>query len=161
MTAVLPARLLATLPAPLDPGDGNAPTVRRLTGSTLLVQRSDTELVTVTAEGEEVRFPAPWPRRYGTVAVAPGQDLAVFAGVHALRAVEPHGATRWEIRHGCWGSGCSGEHTSYEQYAADRPICTPTAARPCSPRTAPWSGPTSADRWRAAPSSRTRPTNGW
>lgn len=114
---VLPARLLATLAAPLDPDGAGRPVLQRLADTTLLVQSSDTELVTVTGEGEEVRFPAPWPRRFGTDAVAPARDLAVFAGVHALRAVAPDGTTRWEIRHGCWTGACDGAHSTYEEYA--------------------------------------------
>ncbi|MFE2284709.1 hypothetical protein ACFXDJ_11095 [Streptomyces sp. NPDC059443] len=116
----LPARLLATLTAPLDPAEATRPGVRRLADTTLLVQGSDTELVTVTGDGEEVRFPAPWPRRFGTDAVAPARDLAVFAGVHALRAVAPDGTTRWEIRHGCWTGSCDVVHASYEEYAHSR-----------------------------------------
>lgn len=73
------------------------------------------------SEGDTViRFPAPWPSRYGTCAVAPGGDLAVFAGVHALRAVDPTGEVRWEIRHGCWEGACRTLHTTYDEYASDR-----------------------------------------
>ncbi|MBV6699747.1 hypothetical protein KV557_22040 [Kitasatospora aureofaciens] len=67
---------------------------------------------------EVVRFPAPWPRDpINTVAVAGDLSVAVFAGVHALRAVEPGGRLRWEVRHGCWDSGCFEQHESYEEYA--------------------------------------------
>ncbi|MFJ1847284.1 hypothetical protein [Streptomyces sp. NPDC088146] len=93
----------------------------------LLLQRGDTELaaafVSVAPDTERapvIRFPAPWPRSFGTCTVAPGGDLAVFAGVHALRAVDPTGAVRWEVRHGCWDGSCPTLHTAYEEYAADR-----------------------------------------
>ncbi|MEV4282264.1 hypothetical protein [Actinoplanes xinjiangensis] len=41
---------------------------------------------------------------------APDQDIAVYAGVHGVRAVEATGAVRWEVRHGCWSG--SDTHTS-------------------------------------------------
>lgn len=40
-------------------------------------------------------------------------------GVHAVRSVEATGATRWEVRHGCWG-GCPLLHVSFDEYADDR-----------------------------------------
>lgn len=66
----------------------------------------------------KVRFPAPWPRRRGTWEVSPDASVAVFAGVHAVRAVEPSGATRWELRHGCWHGACQEMHESYDEYAS-------------------------------------------
>jgi hypothetical protein len=48
--------------------------------------------------------------------VAPDASLAVFAGVHAVRAVEPSGAVRWEVRHGCWYGACLEMHQSYDEY---------------------------------------------
>ncbi|MFI7325531.1 hypothetical protein ACIBQ3_12775 [Streptomyces rubiginosohelvolus] len=45
--------------------------------------------------------------------VAPDATWAVFAGVHAVRAVGPSGATRWEVRHGCLSGGCEEIHESY------------------------------------------------
>ena len=66
----------------------------------------------------KVSFPAPWPRRFGTVTVSPAGDLAVFAGVHALRAVDRSGSVLWELRHRCW-AGCAG-HSAFEEYAEDR-----------------------------------------
>ncbi|MFD0856648.1 hypothetical protein ACFQ07_30730, partial [Actinomadura adrarensis] len=45
-------------------------------------------------------------------------DAAVFAGLHAVRAVKPNGATRWEVRHACWGE-CSQMHFSSDEYADD------------------------------------------
>ncbi|MFF9318355.1 hypothetical protein ACF1BP_04160 [Streptomyces sp. NPDC014735] len=77
---------------------------------------------TAGADSEDaavIRFPAPWPSRYGTCAVAPDGGLAVFAGVHALRAVDPAGEVRWEIRHGCWDDACHTLHTTYDEYASD------------------------------------------
>lgn len=94
-------------------------------GRRLLVQRGDTEVVALdlsvsrTNREAEVRFPAPWPRRFGSVTVSPIRDAAVFAGVHAVRSVEATGATRWEVRHGCWSAGCSLTHVSFHEYTHD------------------------------------------
>ncbi|MER6959982.1 hypothetical protein [Streptomyces sp. NPDC000618] len=65
-----------------------------------------------------VRFPAPWPSRFGRDAVSPAGDLAVFVALHALRAVDRLGSTLWELRHRCW-AGCAG-HESVTEYADDR-----------------------------------------
>ncbi|MEW2487217.1 hypothetical protein [Streptomyces sp. NPDC048411] len=116
------ARLIATVAAPLDPASADAPQVLRWPGRRLLVQRGDTELAVrdLDGEGTEVRFPAPWPRQYGSVTVSPTGDVAVFAGVHALRAVDATGAVRWEIRHGCWSAAeCTKAHASFSEYAGD------------------------------------------
>ncbi|MFB7273594.1 hypothetical protein [Streptomyces sp. NPDC056244] len=115
------ARLVATVAAPLDPASADAPHVLHWPGRRFLVQRGDAELVVLDLdrEGTEVRFTAPWPRRYGSVTVSPTGDVAVFAGVHAVRAVEATGATRWEVRHGCWGGACPLTHTSFAEYADD------------------------------------------
>ncbi|MFJ8200164.1 hypothetical protein [Streptomyces sp. NPDC096152] len=119
------ARLVSTVTAPLDRASAEAPQVLHWPGRRLLVQRGDTEVVAVDldvpSEGRaaEVRFLAPWPRRFGTVAVSPKLDTAVFAGVHAVRSVEANGATRWEVRHGCWSAGCSVTHHSFDEYADD------------------------------------------
>ena len=120
MTAV--ARLVATFPAPLARPAADAPQVLCWPGRRLLVQRGDTEVVACALEeGAAVtRFPAPWPRRFGTYTVSPGRDLAVFAGVHALRAVDASGAVRWEIRHGCWEGSCLEAHASFDEYADDQ-----------------------------------------
>ncbi|MCX5199847.1 hypothetical protein OOK31_39275 [Streptomyces sp. NBC_00249] len=121
-----PARLVATLVVPLPfSGAGDAPHVEPFPGGQRLVQRGDAELVVrelgrtgVTGEAApELRFRAPWPRRYGSCAVAPAGDLAVFAGPHALHAVDPAGAVRWELRHRCW-AGCAG-HEDFAEYADD------------------------------------------
>ncbi|WP_258053668.1 hypothetical protein [Streptomyces sp. Ru72] len=66
-----------------------------------------------------VRFPAPWPRRFGSWAVSPAADLAVFAGPHALRAIDRSGNVQWELRHHCW-AGCAGGHMDFTEYAEDR-----------------------------------------
>lgn len=116
------ARLLATAAAPLDPASADGPRVLHWPGRRLLVQRGDTELVVRDLEGTgaETRFPAPWPRRYGSVAVSPAGDVAVFAGVHALRAVDSTGAVLWETRHGCWSATvCTTAHASFSEYADD------------------------------------------
>ncbi|WP_199486748.1 hypothetical protein [Actinomadura logoneensis] len=87
-----------------------------------LVQRGDAELAVVALDGSEpvVRFPAPWPRRFGTVAVSPDGGVAVFAGVHALQAVDAHGTLLWEHRHGCWSAAvCTEDHASFTEYADD------------------------------------------
>ncbi|GAA3184744.1 hypothetical protein GCM10010486_61500 [Nonomuraea roseoviolacea subsp. carminata] len=108
---------------PLDPASADAPQVTHRPGrGLLLVQRGDTELAVrdLRRQEAETRFPAPWPRRYGSVAVSPAGDVAVFAGVHALRAVDPAGAVRWEIRHGCWSAAeCAEAHASFSEYADD------------------------------------------
>lgn len=118
------ARLITTLAAPLDPAEADAPAVLRWPDQRLLVQRGDTEFVAydldelISGAGEPTvtRFPAPWPRRFGTATVAPRRNLAVFAGVHALWAVDATGAVRWEIRHACW-EVCGGTHVSFDEYA--------------------------------------------
>jgi hypothetical protein len=44
----------------------------------------------------------------------------VFAGVHALRAIDARGAVLWEHRHGCWSAAlCAERHASYAEYADD------------------------------------------
>lgn len=119
------ARLITTITAPLDPASAEAPQLLCWPNRTLLVQRGDAEVVALDADepdagrGSEIRFPAPWPRRFGTVTVSPERDAAVFAGVHAARSVEATGATRWEVRHGCWG-GCPLLYASFDEYADDR-----------------------------------------
>lgn len=120
--AQVAARLVATVAAPLDPASADAPQVLHWPGRRLLVQRGDTELAVrdLDGEGMEVFFPAPWPRQYGSVAVSPAGDVAVFAGVHALRAVDSTGAVRWEVRHGCWSAAvCTEAHSSFSEYADD------------------------------------------
>lgn len=112
------ARLVTTVTAPLPPASADPPRVLCSPGRRLLVQRGDREVVAVDVDGRgpEVRFPAPWPRGFGAVTVSPERDAAVFAGVHAVRSVEASGATRWEVRHACWG-GCSLPHPSFDDYA--------------------------------------------
>ncbi|MEU5646586.1 hypothetical protein [Streptomyces milbemycinicus] len=120
--AQVAARLVATATAPLDPASADAPQVLHWPGRRLLVRRGDTELAVrdLDGEGMEVRFPAPWPRRFGSVTVSPTGDVAVFAGAHALRAVDSTGAVRWEIRHGCWSPAvCTVAHASFAEYAVD------------------------------------------
>ncbi|OAH13202.1 hypothetical protein STSP_35270 [Streptomyces jeddahensis] len=116
------ARLASTIAAPLDPASADAPLILHWPGRRLLVQRGDTELAVRDLDegGTETHFPAPWPRGYGSVTVSPTGDVAVFAGVHALRAVDSTGAVRWEIRHGCWSSAvCTEAHASFSEYADD------------------------------------------
>lgn len=127
------ARLVTTLAAPLDLAAADAPAPQIGPEARLVVQRGDTEVVAYDldewaacasgaggaegpGEAAMTRFPAPWPRRFGTVTVSPRRDLAVFSGVHALRAVDTAGAVRWEVRHGCWDAGCSGLHASFDEY---------------------------------------------
>ncbi|WP_037627848.1 hypothetical protein [Streptomyces aureus] len=118
-----PARLITTIAAPLAFSRADDPP--RLEGRSaarLLVQRGDTELIVQRLEPSAtdpvVRFPAPWPRRFGEDAVSPAGDLAVFTGPHAVRAVDSSGSTRWELRHRCWAD-CAG-HESVAEYAHDR-----------------------------------------
>lgn len=118
------ARLVATAPAPLDPVSADAPQLQHWPGRRLLVQRGDSELAVRDLDEERagagVRFPAPWPRRFGSVTVSPAGDVAVFAGVHALRAVDASGVTLWELRHGCWSAAvCTEVHATYSEYADD------------------------------------------
>ncbi|MGW1606072.1 hypothetical protein [Streptomyces eurythermus] len=116
------ARLVADVPAPLPPAEADHPELLGLPGRRLLAQRGEDALLAQRLDdafapvGEPVRVPAPWPRWRGTWAVAPDASLAVFAGVHAVRAVEPSGRTRWEVRHGCWCGACRESHGSYEEY---------------------------------------------
>ncbi|WP_329451651.1 hypothetical protein OG894_24425 [Streptomyces sp. NBC_01724] len=124
-TSAASARLVATLTAPLDRDRDAAypPSVLRWPDRRLLIQRGDFEAVAVDLDdpsAAQTRFPAPWPRRFGTFTVAPGGDLAVFAGVHSVRAVDPAGAVRWEVRHGCWEGGCRILHESFDEYADSR-----------------------------------------
>ncbi|MEX0171044.1 hypothetical protein [Streptomyces sp. LMG1-1-1.1] len=118
------ARLCATVPALMSSSEAGPPEIVGPPGSRMLVQRSDTEIVAqplddaFTARPDSsVRFPAPWPRDRGTWEVSPDAGVAVFAGVHAVRAVEPSGAVRWEVRHGCWYGACRETHESYDEYA--------------------------------------------
>ncbi|MGW7043552.1 hypothetical protein ACWGDT_12725 [Streptomyces avermitilis] len=120
------ARLVTTLAAPLPFSRADDAPSMEPWPSGRLVQRGDTDVVVresgqtgAASEGvSEVRFPAPWPRRFGGYAVAPTGDLAVFAGPHALRAVDRTGAVRWELQHRCW-AGCEG-HAAFDEYAGDR-----------------------------------------
>ncbi|WP_432008324.1 hypothetical protein [Streptomyces parvus] len=121
------ARLRTTVPALLPSPEAGPPEITGPPGRRLLVQRSDDEIVAQPLDdafapraGACVRFPAPWPRRRGTSEVAPDAALAVFAGVHAVRAVDPSGATLWEVRHGCWYGRCEEIHDTYESYADRR-----------------------------------------
>ncbi|MFE0382202.1 hypothetical protein ACFW1M_43155 [Streptomyces inhibens] len=118
---------MTTLSIPLSLAEADAPYVESWSSSRrLLVQRGGAELAVQElgrpaadlGMASTVRFPAPWPRRFGRCAVSPAGDLAVFAGVHALRAVDRTGAVRWELRHRCW-AGCEG-HAAFEEYASDR-----------------------------------------
>lgn len=123
------AQLVAVVPAMVQSEDASAPAILGRPGHQVLVQRTDDELVVcpvgdsfqVRAD-DAIRFPAPWPhqRHRGSWAVAPDLTMAAFAGVHALRAVDDSGTTRWEIRHSCWEGSCLEVHQSYEDYA-DRP----------------------------------------
>ncbi|MEU9058288.1 hypothetical protein AB0D13_05135 [Streptomyces sp. NPDC048430] len=116
------AHLVTTIAAPLAFSRADdAPHLECQLGERLLVQRGDTELIVQNLDPSAtapVRFPAPWPRRYGHCAVSPAGDLAVFAGLHALRAVDRAGTVRWEVRHRCW-AGCAG-YEDFTEYADER-----------------------------------------
>ncbi|MFF1836133.1 hypothetical protein ACFVXE_18270 [Streptomyces sp. NPDC058231] len=125
ITNAVPARPVTTFSAPLDRERdvAYAPSVLRWPDRRLLIQRGESEAVAVGLDegaGRQTRFPAPWPRRFGTFTVAPDGELAVFAGVHAVRAVDRSGTVRWEVRHGCWAGDCRVLHESYEEYADSR-----------------------------------------
>ncbi|MEU4623536.1 hypothetical protein AB0G04_26625 [Actinoplanes sp. NPDC023801] len=116
------ATLVATVPAWPDLGPADPPAVLSWGRRTLVMQRGDTEVAVRDLAGQqpERRFPAPWPRRYGSVTVSPAGDLAVFAGVHALRALDANGVLRWELRHGCWSAAwCTVNHATFAEYAED------------------------------------------
>ncbi|MFE4588802.1 hypothetical protein [Streptomyces laurentii] len=129
-----PARLVATLTAPLPfTGADDTPWLTPWPAARLLVQRGETELivrqVAAPATAGPIRFPAPWPRRYGDAVVSPDAILAVFSGPHGLRAVDRAGAVRWELGHGCWAD-CpeGGAVTSYaddhvHRYASRGSVC--------------------------------------
>ncbi|MFE2711874.1 hypothetical protein ACFXKI_07730 [Streptomyces mirabilis] len=116
------ARLVTTLAGPLESATASLPGERCLPGRTLILQGDDTQLAAydlaaaLAGEASVARFPRPWPRRFGTCTVAPGLDVAVFAGVHAVRAVDRRGTTLWEVRHGCWEGSCRKMHASFEEY---------------------------------------------
>ncbi|MFD0567379.1 class I SAM-dependent methyltransferase [Kitasatospora saccharophila] len=124
-TMTVTARLVATCAAPFPyarPDDG--PSVEVTAGRRRLVQRGDAEVVVRELDRSdparvvaETRFPTPWPRGVGQYAVAPAGDLAVFAGPYALRAVDPSGALRWEVRHRCW-AGCDGHEADGEHLSS-------------------------------------------
>jgi hypothetical protein len=113
---------VATLTAPLPfTGADDTPWLTPWPAARLLVQRGETELivrrVAAPATAEPIRFPAPWPRRYGDAVVSPGATLAVFSGPHGLRAVDRAGAVRWELGHACWAD-CP-EGGAVTSFAAD------------------------------------------
>ncbi|MCX5090148.1 hypothetical protein OOK36_14780 [Streptomyces sp. NBC_00365] len=116
------ARLVTTLAGPLESATASLPGERCLPGRTLILQGDDTQLAAydlaaaLAGEASVARFPRPWPRRFGTCTVSPGLDVAVFAGVHAVRAVDRRGTTLWEVRHGCWEGSCQVPHTSFDEY---------------------------------------------
>ncbi|MGW7433993.1 hypothetical protein ACWGIN_31210 [Streptomyces sp. NPDC054861] len=104
MTAV---SLVPSFAVPFDPGTADAPELLRRDSHRLIVQRGDAELLAFDPDsGDKVCFPAPWPRGFGTVAVSPDANSAVFAGVHAVCCVDASGAVVWEVRHGYWADEC-------------------------------------------------------
>ncbi|MGI5133665.1 MULTISPECIES: hypothetical protein [unclassified Streptomyces] len=71
-------------------------------------------------EGEARRFPAPWPWPFGRATVSPTGDVAVFSGVHNVRAVDRGGDVLWEIPHGCWAThACTWTRAPLATYADD------------------------------------------
>jgi hypothetical protein len=117
-----PARLVTTVVLPLGPCRERDLWSEHGPGGPLLVQRGDEELAVVRVDGAAppVLFPAPWPRGFGGAAVSPDGSLALFAGLHALRAVEPDGSTRWESGYDCWAEVvCRVRHASFAEYADD------------------------------------------
>lgn len=120
------AQLVAVVPALSSSTDAYPPSLTGQNGHRALAQRTDRELIvcpvddSFATQAAAIRFPAPWPRRRGTWAVSPDLTMAVFAGVHALRAVDSSGRQQWELRHRCWEGACLAVHDSHEEYA-DRP----------------------------------------
>src|SRR3954464_8887597 len=92
-------RLGATATVPASDNDGG-PMVLLWPHRRLVTVRSNHALVAYDLDrllsGDATpaaTFPAPWPRNAsGVDAVSPDLDVAVFAGTHALHAVEPDGA---------------------------------------------------------------------
>ncbi|MEV0648175.1 hypothetical protein AB0I28_23210 [Phytomonospora sp. NPDC050363] len=119
LTARPTARLLATF-RDIAPGARIEVDVPRA----LLTVVDDTHLAVhslpdfIAGTGTPTLFPLPWPRRHTRAAVSPALDFAVFAGTHALRAVNTSGALRWELPHGCW-SRCGTTHTTFDDYSTD------------------------------------------
>ncbi|MGW1680017.1 hypothetical protein [Saccharopolyspora sp. NPDC002376] len=122
------ARLVAAVRVPLDPSCADAPQLLHGPDRSLLVQRADDEVTVIDlgdldalgAEGPSFRFPAPWLRAFGQVTIAPSGDLAVFAGVHSVRAVDRGGDVRWELVHGCWATAtCTLTEAPFTAYADD------------------------------------------
>jgi hypothetical protein len=118
------ARLLATIPSLLPSGGLGAPGIVGRPGRRVLAQGGEDALVVCTLDDAfrtvpepHVRFPAPWPTRRSSWALAPDAGTAVFAGVHALHAVDTSGNMRWQLRHGCWDDACQQMHQSYDEYA--------------------------------------------
>ncbi|MCE0445748.1 hypothetical protein LT493_14665 [Streptomyces tricolor] len=161
------ARLRAVVPALLPSAEADLPELLGLPGRRLLAQRADDALVVQPLDeafapaGDRVRVPAPWPRRRGTWAVAPDVSLAVFAGVHAVRAVEPSGATllggpaRLLVRR------LPGSRTDRTRSTATVPTTgIRTAVRSGSRWTGRSSGRMCAGRWRWASWVRTWSTSG-
>ena len=121
------ARLIAVVSGLVGSAEAYGPSIVGLPGRRFLTQRTDGELIVVPLDDSfrvqveaAIRFPAPWPRRRGSWALVPDAGTVVFAGVHAVRAVDTSGAVCWEMRHGCWQDSCREIHQSYDEYA-DRP----------------------------------------
>lgn len=113
------ARLVTTVAAPWDRAVADPP---ELAHQTLLVQRGDAEVIVREVGGVRADrwFPAPWPREFGTIAVAPAGDLVVFARRHPdpawMGLSIGEGASAG--RRGCLGDSCRGRER--DAFLADR-----------------------------------------
>lgn len=117
------ARLLASIALPAIEGEEINVSHKCFPDRVIVLARSDTRVVAydldraLRGDLAAAEFTAPWPRRVGRCTISPDLSFAVFAGVHAVRAVEASGATRWELRHRCWEGSCLQQHSAYEEYA--------------------------------------------
>ncbi|WP_338694775.1 hypothetical protein V2W30_07880 [Streptomyces sp. Q6] len=128
------ARLVAAVPVPLGPTRADALHLLTWPGHRLLVQHEDERLAVrdlgdldgPEGAGPEIRFRTPWPRRTGQATVSPTGDIAVFSGVHDVRAVDRAGAVLWQLPHGCWATpDCAWTDAPYSAYADDARHGTP------------------------------------
>jgi hypothetical protein len=125
---VTSAELVKSMCLPVNGRADEAVQVLRWPGRRLVLVRGEAELTVYDlaelANGVDrpaVVFPAPWPRRMnGVVSVSPDLEFAVFPRVHAVQAVEPSGAVRWELPHSCWEPSCLAIHVSDGEYAGRR-----------------------------------------
>lgn len=122
------ARLRATVPPLLPFTSSAAPAVLGRPGRRILAQRGEDVLVVCALDDAfqivpetQVSFPALWTWRRSGWAVTPDAGMAVFAGPHAIQAVERSCTVQWELKHGCWEDSCQQTHQSYAVRRSRRP----------------------------------------